>query len=111
MRKYKIHAQNMRMEACAILLYRLRGEIMCRRLVLSAPALVGNAETSRNDHGIIVVGRCWRHLLSEDKYAPGESSRWKHVSARFLDLYKAILAEPDEAVRSSMFKTAVNLAG
>ena len=52
-----------------------------------------------------------RSMLSEDKYAPGETSRWKHVSARFPALYKAPLAEPDEAVRSSMFKTAVNLAG
>ena len=51
------------------------------------------------------------HLFSEDKYAPGETSRWKHVSARFPALYKALLAEPDEAVRSSMFKTAVHLAG
>ena len=52
-----------------------------------------------------------RSILSEDKYAPAEASRWKHASARFPALYKALLAEPDEAVRSSMFKTAVNLAG
>ena len=52
-----------------------------------------------------------RMLLSEDKYAPGEGSKWKHVSARFLALYKALLAELDEDVRSSMFRTAVHLAG
>ena len=50
-------------------------------------------------------------LLGEDKYAPGETSRWKHVSARFPALYKALLAEPDEAVLGFMFKTAVHLAG
>ena len=50
-------------------------------------------------------------LLSEDKYAPGETSRWKHVSARFPALYKALLDEPDETVRRSMFKTAVSRAG
>ena len=52
-----------------------------------------------------------RSVLSGDKYAPGEISRWKHVSARFPALYKALLAESDEAVRSSMFRTAVHLAG
>ena len=50
-------------------------------------------------------------VLREIKYAPGETSRWKHVSARFPALYKALLAEPDETVRSSMFKTAVSVAG
>ena len=51
-----------------------------------------------------------RSVLSEDKYALGEGSKWKHMIARFPALYKALLAEPDEAVRSSMFKTAVHLA-
>ena len=52
-----------------------------------------------------------RVMLIEDEYAPGETSRWKDVSARFPALYKALLAEPDETVRSSMFKTAVSVAG
>ena len=34
-------------------------------------------------------------LLREDKYAPGDTSRWKHVSARFPVLYQALLDEPD----------------
>ena len=50
-------------------------------------------------------------LLSEDKYAPGEGSKWKHVSACFPDLYKALLVEPDVAVHCSMLRTAVHLAG
>ena len=36
---------------------------MCLRSALSAPAVVGNAETSRNDHGVIVVGRCLRRRV------------------------------------------------
>ena len=51
-----------------------------------------------------------RSVLSEDKYAPGETSRWKHVSALFPALYKALPDEPDETVRRSMFKTAVSRA-
>ena len=52
-----------------------------------------------------------RSVLSEDKYAPGEGSKWKHVSARFPALYKVLLAEPDEVVRSCMLRTTVHLAG
>ena len=44
-------------------------------------------------------------LEEEDKYAPGEGSKLKHLSARFPALYKAILAEPDVAVRSSKLRT------
>ena len=51
-----------------------------------------------------------RSVLSEDKYAPGETSRWKHVSARFPTLYKALPDEPDESGRRSMIKTAVRRA-
>ena len=58
-----------------------------------------------------IVPLFYHKLLCEDKYAPGEGSKWKHVSARFPDLYKALLAEPDEAVPSSIFRTAVHLAG
>ena len=50
-------------------------------------------------------------LLSEDKYAPGETSRWKHVSARYPALYKDLLDEPDQTVRRSMYRTAVRKAG
>ena len=50
-------------------------------------------------------------MLSEDKYAPGETSRWKHVSARFPALYKALLDEPDQTVRRSMYRTAARRAG
>ena len=49
-------------------------------------------------------------VLREDKHAPGEGSKWKYVSARFPSLYKALLEELDETVRSSMFRTAVHLA-
>ena len=59
----------------------------------------------------MIDGKHTSIVSSEDKYAPGEGSKWKHVSARFPTLYKALLAEPDEAVRSSMFRTAVHLAG
>ena len=52
-----------------------------------------------------------RSALSEDKYAPGETSRWKHMSTRFPALYKALLDEPDETVRMSVFKNAVSRAG
>ena len=36
-----------------------------------------------------------RSVLEEVKCAPGSGSRWKHVSARFPALYKALLVEPD----------------
>ena len=52
-----------------------------------------------------------RSVLSEDKYAPGEGSKWKHVSARFPALYKALLAEPDTAARSAMWKNTVHASG
>ena len=52
-----------------------------------------------------------RSVLSEDKYAPGETSRWKHVSARLPALYKALLDEPDQTVRRSIYQTAVRRAG
>ena len=52
-----------------------------------------------------------RSVLSEDKYAPGEGSKWKHVSARFPALYKALLAEPDAAACSAMWRSAVCASG
>ena len=52
-----------------------------------------------------------RSVLREDKYAPGDTSRWKHVSARFPALYQALLDEPDKAVRKSMYGIAVKRAG
>ena len=48
-------------------------------------------------------------LLEVDKYGPDESSRWKHVNARFPALYKALLAEPDKATRVARLKQAVRL--
>ena len=50
-------------------------------------------------------------LLSEDKYAPGDTSRWKHVSARYPALYQALLDEPDKAIRKSMYEIAVKRDG
>ena len=50
-------------------------------------------------------------LLKEDKYTPGDTSRWKHVSARYPTLYQALLDEPDQAVRKSMYGIAVKRAG
>ena len=38
-------------------------------------------------------------LLEVDKYAPDKSSKWRHVNARFPDLYKALLVDPDAATR------------
>ena len=52
-----------------------------------------------------------RSVLREDKYAPGDTSRWKHVSARFPALYQALLDEPDKAVRKSMYRIAVKRVG
>ena len=52
-----------------------------------------------------------RSVLSEDKYAPGDTPRWKHVSARFPALYQALLDEPDKAVRKSMYGIDVKRAG
>ena len=52
-----------------------------------------------------------RSVLSEDKYTPGDTSRWKHVSARFPALYRDLLDEPDKAVRKSMYRVAVKRAG
>ena len=52
-----------------------------------------------------------RSVLSEDKYAPGETSRWKHVSTRFPTLSKALLDEPDQTVCRSMYHTTVRRAG
>ena len=50
-------------------------------------------------------------LLEEDKYAPGSGSRWKHVSARFPTLYKALLAEPNKATCSAMLRSALRASG
>ena len=50
-------------------------------------------------------------MLSEDKYAPGDTSRWKHVSARSPALYQALLDEPDQTVRKSVYRIAVKRAG
>ena len=52
-----------------------------------------------------------RSVLREDKYAPGDTSRWKHVSARYPALYQALLDEPDHTVRKSMYGIAVKRAG
>ena len=50
-------------------------------------------------------------LLSEDKYAHRETSRWKHVNARYPALYKALLDESDQTVRRYMYGIAVKRAG
>ena len=52
-----------------------------------------------------------RSVLNEDKYAPGDTSRWKHASARYPALSQAFLDEPDKAVRKSMYGVAVKRAG
>ena len=46
-----------------------------------------------------------RSVLEEDKYTPGSGPRWKQVNARFLALYKALLAEPDPATCSAMLRS------
>ena len=50
-------------------------------------------------------------LLGEDKYGPGEGAMWKRVNARFPNLYKALLEEPDKATRGAWLKRAVSEAG
>ena len=52
-----------------------------------------------------------RSVLSEDKYAPGNTSRWKHVSARYSALYQALLDELDQVVRKSMYGITVRKPG
>ena len=52
-----------------------------------------------------------RGVLREDKYAPGDTSRRKHVSVRYPALYQALLDELDQAVRMSMYGIAVKRAG
>ena len=52
-----------------------------------------------------------RSVLEVDKYGPDESSRWKRVNARFPNLYKALLDEPDRATRVARLKQAVGLTG
>ena len=52
-----------------------------------------------------------RSVLSEDKFAPGDTSRWKHVSAHYTALYQALLDELDQTVRRSMYGIAVKRAG
>ena len=50
-------------------------------------------------------------LLEEDKYGPVEGAMWKRVNARFPNLYKALLEEPDKATRGAWLKRAVSEAG
>ena len=52
-----------------------------------------------------------RSVLADNKYAPGSESKWKHVSARFPALFKALLAETDAATRSAMLRSAVRASG
>ena len=46
-----------------------------------------------------------------DKYAPDEIPKWKRVNARFPTLYKALLAELDEATRGARLGQVVSAAG
>ena len=52
-----------------------------------------------------------RSVLGEDKYGPIEGAMWKRVNARFPNLYKALLEEPDKATRGAWLKRAVSEAG
>ena len=45
-------------------------------------------------------------MLGEDKYGPIEGAMWKRVNARFPNLYKALLEEPDKATRGAWLKQA-----
>ena len=45
-------------------------------------------------------------MLGEDKYGPIEGAMWKRVNARFPNLYKALLEEPDRATRGAWLKRA-----
>ena len=49
--------------------------------------------------------------MEVQKYGPDESSRWTRMNARFPALYKALLAEPDRAMRVARVKQAVRLIG
>ena len=48
-----------------------------------------------------------RNVLGEDKYGPVEGAKWKRVNARFPNLYKALLEEPDKATRGAWLKRAI----
>ena len=46
-------------------------------------------------------------MLGEDKCGPVEGAKWKRVNARFPNLYKALLEEPDKATRGAWLKRAI----
>ena len=48
-------------------------------------------------------------MLDKDKHTPGLGPRWKHVSARFPAICKALLAEPDPAAGSAMLRSALRV--
>ena len=50
-------------------------------------------------------------LLEVEKYAPYESPKWRRLNARFPDLYKALLADPNVATRGDRLRQAVSAAG
>ena len=50
-------------------------------------------------------------LLEVDKYTPDESPKWKRAKARFPDLYKALLVDPDAATRGARLRQAVSAVG
>ena len=52
-----------------------------------------------------------RSVLEVKEYGPDESAKWKRVNARFLALYKALLAQPDKATRGAWLKRVVREAG
>ena len=43
----------------------------------------------------------------KDKCSPGVGPQWKHGSARFPALYKALLEEPDPTVRRAISRSAL----
>ena len=42
-------------------------------------------------------------MSEEDKYGPVEGAKWKRVNARFPNLYKALLEEPDKATCGELY--------
>ena len=52
-----------------------------------------------------------RSVLEGDKYGPNGGALWKRVNARFLALYKALIAEPDKNTRVARLKRAVSETG
>ena len=95
------------------------GEILKKAAILALtrlPAKKHKKGILRGDRSKSILPRVLltanpRSALEEDKYAPVSSSKWKHVSARFPDVYKALLEEPDAAALRAIWGRAVSPSG